>query len=220
MPRKPESMDLSPLAMEDHYKPQGPSDSVPCDPVAAVVALADKVDMLAGFWLIDEKPTGSKDPFALRRAALGIIRIILENDLRLHLLEVFSAATDGFEKIDVPNKDDVEASLLTFLHDRLKVYLRDKGARHDLIDAVISSKSDDLQIVVRKVEALGAFLKTTDGENLLGGYKRAANILSAEEKKGTAVSGHVADDLLAVTEEKDLFAAVKKHTGTCLKSTR
>ena len=158
-------------AIEEHYKPQGPSDRVPTDPVSVAVALADKLDTLVGFWAIDEKPTGSKDPYALRRAALGVIRIVVENGVRLPL--------------------SVEPDLLAFFHDRLKVYLRDQGARHDLIDAVITPGADDLLTIVRRVEALGSFLDTEDGKNLLAGTKRAANILAAEEKKGTAVAAAV-----------------------------
>lgn len=155
-------------ALEDHYKPQGPSDRVPTDPVAIAVALADKLDTLTGFWSIDEKPTGSKDPYALRRAALGVIRIVIENDLRLSLA--------GYDP-----------DLKAFFADRLKVYLRDKGARHDLIDAVYGAgDQDDLVMVVRRVDALGDFLATEDGKNLLAGFRRAANILKAEEKKDGA----------------------------------
>jgi len=188
------------VAMEDHYKPQGPSDAVPTDPVAITVALADKLDMLKGFWAIDEKPTGSKDPYALRRAALGVIRILLENDLRLELL-----------------KTGVTADLLSFFHDRLKVYLRDQGARHDLIDAVITPASDDLLMVVRRVEALSVFLNSEDGRNLLAGYKRAANILSAEEKKGTEVAGALSSSRLVLAEEKALAMAVI-HAETSAKA--
>ena len=161
-------------ALEEHYKPQGPSDDVPNDPVSIIVALADKLDTLIGFWAIDEKPTGSKDPFALRRAALGVIRLVLENDIRLSLSEI-----------------GVSADLLSFFHDRLKVYLRDQGARHDLIDAVISPDSDDLLMVVKRVEALGALLDSEDGQNLLAGAKRAANIVAAEEKKQTEIADNV-----------------------------
>ncbi len=154
-------------AIEEHYKPQGPSDVVPTDHVSIAVALADKLDTLSGFWAIDEKPTGSKDPYALRRAALGVVRLILENEIRLSL-----------------SKHHVDESLLAFFHDRLKVYLRDQGQRHDLIDAVLASgQQDDLLMIVKRVEALDAFLSTDDGTNLLAGFRRAANILKAEEKK-------------------------------------
>jgi len=155
-------------ACEDHYKPKGPDDLVPSDPVSIAVALGDKIDTLAGFWKIDEKPTGSKDPYALRRAALGVIRIVLDNSLRLHLAKI----------------SGVTADLLSFFADRLKVQLREQGARHDLVDAVFALEGqDDLLMIVRRVEALGKFLDTDDGKNLLAGYKRATNIIRIEEKK-------------------------------------
>ena len=185
-------------ALEEHYKPLGPTDSVPTDPVAICVALADKLDMLVGFWAIDEKPTGSKDPYALRRAALGVIRLVLDNDLVM--------ALGGF----MPASD-----LLAFFHDRLKVQLRESGARHDLVDAVLSGGSggdrgDDLLDVTRRVTALGAFLDTEDGQNLLAGTRRAANILAAEEKKGTRVADAVSLDLLSEHEEKVLAGAIDR----------
>ncbi len=189
-------------ALEEHYKPQGPSDYVPADPVSVAVALADKLDTLVGFWAIDEKPTGSKDPYALRRAALGVVRILIENGIRLPL------ARFG-------------ADLLAFFHDRLKVYLRDQGARHDLIDAVVTPRSDDLLQVVRRVQALGSFLDTEDGKNLLAGTKRAANILAAEEKKKTQVGETVEPALLRAEAEKKLFAAVnqaEKEAGQAIQN--
>jgi len=189
-------------ALEEHYKPQGPSDYVPTDPVSVAVALADKLDTLVGFWAIDEKPTGSKDPYALRRAALGVVRILIENGIRLPL------ARFG-------------ADLLAFFHDRLKVYLRDQGARHDLIDAVVTPRSDDLLQVVRRVQALGSFLDTEDGKNLLAGTKRAANILGAEEKKKTQVGETVEPALLRAEAEKKLFAAVnqaEKEAGQAIQN--
>ena len=158
-------------AIRDHYRPQGPGDAVPTAPVSVAVALADKLDTLVGFFAIDEKPTGSKDPFALRRAALGVIRIITENGLRLPLSKF--------------GKDD----LLAFFADRLKVALKDQGKRHDLVDAVFALGDDDLVRIVARVEALDGFLKTDDGKNLLAGYKRASNILKAEEKKGWKAEG-------------------------------
>jgi glycyl-tRNA synthetase beta chain len=218
-------------AIEEHYKPLGPSDRVPTDPVSVAVALADKIDTLVGFWAIDEKPTGSKDPYALRRAALGVIRLVLENNLKLSLIsllakpfardakdvlfEEFLQARKLVEAIEDsalagivrhPALPDLESifrqrqlgnseslarimyvralDLLSFFADRLKVYLRDQGARHDLIDAVFSLEGqDDLLMIVRRVEALGRFLDTEDGRNLLAGYRRAANILRIEEKK-------------------------------------
>lgn len=193
------------LAIEDHYKPQGPSDAVPADPVAIAVALADKLDLLAGFWAIDEKPTGSKDPFALRRAALGVIRIVLENGLRLALESLLAHANPATAKAS-----PLAADLLAFFADRLKVHLREQGARHDLIDAVFALEGqDDLLMVVRRVEALGAFLATEDGANLLAGVKRAANILRAEEKKdGAEISGRPHADHLAEKAEIDLAAAI------------
>src|SRR4051794_10774598 len=164
-------------AIEEHYKPVGPNDRVPADPVSIAVALADKLDTLVGFWTIDEKPTGSKDPYALRRAALAIIRIILDNMLRLKLRQVIGPDT---------GKAAIANDLLTFFFDRLKVQLRDQGARHDLVDAVLAQHGeghDDLLLIVRRVEALGKFLVSDDGKSLLAGYKRAANILRIEEKK-------------------------------------
>jgi glycyl-tRNA synthetase beta chain len=178
-------------AIEDHYKPQGPSDRVPADPVAITVALADKLDTLIGFWAIDEKPTGSKDPYALRRAALGVIRILLERGVRLPLQSVAQ-----------------DADLLSFFHDRLKVYLRDLGARHDLIDAVLTDDADDLLMVARRVEALTAFITSEDGKNLLAGTKRATQLLAAEEKKGTVVADGVSADLFKGAAEKDLHDAI------------
>jgi len=317
-------------AIEDHWKPQGPTDRVPTDPVSIAVALADKLDTLTGFWAIDEKPTGSKDPYALRRAALGVIRILVENGVRCSLLQHMGhaywyvllalgrehdvyceephdgrmqkftrviAGSDrnniavigsfpaygicavyalkvkkegtglitwlfarGQEQSDhdlrgwVASKEKIAYDLLSFFHDRLKVYLRDQGARHDLIDAVLASgacptsplrggraegagggnsssagasepppltpplkgegdyggSNDDLLAVVRRVEALGAFLDSEDGRNLLAGTKRAANILAAEEKKGTAVADAVDPALLKESTEKSLFAAVNQ----------
>src|SRR5207249_8232903 len=169
-------------ASEEHYKPQGPADRVPTDPVSVAVALADKIDTLVGFWAIDEKPTGSKDPYALRRAALGVIRLIVDNMLRLPIVNVAKSAMAG-----LPEKGDAQklpGDLLSFFADRLKVQLRDQGARHDLVDAVFALEGqDDLVLIVRRVEALAKFLDTEDGKNLLAGTKRAANILRIEEKK-------------------------------------
>ncbi len=204
-------------AIEEHYKPQGPSDYVPSDPVSVAVALADKLDTLVGFWAIDEKPTGSKDPYALRRAALGVVRILVENRIKLKLAPVFASAAarragEGANQV---------RDLLAFFHDRLKVYLRDQGARHDLIDAVITPQSDDLLQIVRRVEALGKFLETEDGRNLLAGTKRAANILAAEEKKKTLVAEHVGPALLCEDAEKSLFAAVnqaEKQAGEAIQN--
>lgn len=239
-------------AIEDHYKPQGPSDRVPRDPVSVAVALADKIDTLTGFWSIGEKPTGSKDPYALRRAALGVIRIVLENGLNFsidplndvqilrhqigaspasadRLDAILSAAVTGgmfgeatralvadaaaeapewlpsIDRHDPSISDDLRA----FLQDRLKVHLRDGGVRHDVIDAVITPESCNLLAIVRRVEALGAFASGEDGKNLLAGTKRAANILAAEEKKGTAVAERVDATLFNLPAEQALFAAIE-----------
>ena len=196
-------------AIGAHYKPVGPSDDVPRDPIAISVALADKLDMLTGFWAIDEKPTGSKDPYALRRAALGIIRIVLENDLRLPLNDVTRAALQKWRQLTPHGSADVQASLLAFFADRLKVHLRDQGARHDLVDAVFALGGDDLLMIVRRVEALGLFLDTEDGEHLLTGTKRAINILRIEEKKNSCSYDQPPDAmLLKQTEEIALAKTV------------
>ena len=194
-------------AIGAHYKPVGPSDDVPREPVAVAVALADKLDMLVGFWAIDEKPTGSKDPYALRRAALGVIRIALENDLRLPLNDVTRAALMKWKNI--PAGAETQQSLLAFFADRLKVHLRDQGARHDLVDAVFALGGDDLLMIVRRVEALGLFLDTEDGEHLLTGTKRAINILRIEEKKDSCSYDQPPDaSLLKQPEEKALAKTV------------
>ena len=256
-------------AIEEHYKPQGPSDAVPTDPVAIAVALADKLDTLVGFWAIDEKPTGSKDPFALRRAALGVVRIILENGVRLNLnglilvkslagieVEIVSVELskaleelentylkgalelNEFNKIsqskiaelgeakdvdeqrqEYENAVVVTLSLNAFLVDRLKVYLRDKGIRHDIIDAALTDGQDDLVAIVNRVNALQSFLGTSEGENLLAGYKRAANILKAEAKKGELPTGEAdrpADEHGAALYES--LVAAKPAIQTALES--
>jgi glycyl-tRNA synthetase beta chain len=178
-------------AIADHYKPLGPTDLVPAEPVAIAVALADKLDTLSGFWAIDEKPTGSRDPFALRRAALGVIRIVTDNAISFPL--------------------SVEPDLLSFFHDRLKVSLRDAGARHDLVDAVITTESNDLLEITRRVEALSALLDSEDGKNLLAGYRRAANILAAEEKKdGRKYADPVDEEALKLDTEIALADAIMK----------
>jgi glycyl-tRNA synthetase beta chain len=200
-------------AIEEHYKPQGPTDSLPTNKIAITVALADKLDTLVGFWAIDEKPTGSKDPYALRRAALGVIRILLEKGVRIKVLakiHTWYKNPDGvsFSK----NPDDVEyessSDLLSFFHDRLKVYLRDLGARHDIIDAVLTPDAADLLMVARRAEALTAFITSEDGLNLLAGTKRATQLLAAEEKKGTRVAASVDEDLFTEEAEKALFTAI------------
>ncbi len=219
-------------AIELHYKPKGASDTVPKaedgDAVAIAVALADKLDTLVGFWAIGEKPTGSGDPYQLRRAALGVIRILLENDERLGLVPLVQLHRHAIDaKLEGTSKQGGSSvgkslsfdgipvyaetlDLLSFFADRLKVYLRDKGARHDLIDAVFAlSGQDDLALIVKRVEALGAFLKSDDGTNLLAGVKRAANILSIEEKKDKASHDGAHDPkLLAEPAEKALAKAL------------
>ena len=216
-------------AIELHYKPKGHNDTVPRvedgDAVAVAVALADKLDTLVGFWAIGEKPTGSGDPYQLRRAALGVIRIVLENDLRLPLnakvgssWRLFSAQiadrnqTRRHDPIITEGQEGVEYHLLSFFADRLKVHLREKGARHDLIDAVFSlGGQDDLALIVKRVEALSEFLKTDDGANLLIGVKRATNILRDEEKKDKKSYAGAADPaLLKEPQEKTLYAAIQK----------
>jgi glycyl-tRNA synthetase beta chain len=196
-------------ASEEHYKPQGPADRVPTDPVSVAVALADKIDTLVGFWAIDEKPTGSKDPYALRRAALGVIRSIVESGIRLRLLDLISAHLE-VKYATLSNLNALPVELLSFFADRLKVQLREQGARHDLVDAVFALEGqDDLLMVVRRVEALGKFLDTDDGKNLLAGVKRAANILRIEEKKdGRTFDGEPDAGLYASNEEKTLARAI------------
>jgi glycyl-tRNA synthetase beta chain len=281
-------------AIRDHYKPQGPNDAVPTEPVAIAVAIADKLDTLVGFWAIDEKPTGSKDPFALRRAALGVIRMVLENSLRLdlrpNLINQYDRVWEPFAQRNasrwgegqlgelelLKQVDIVVPDLLAFFADRLKVHLRETGARHDLIDAVFATPqasapsspgtgeansagaervrvagaergaepspgsslrsdatspvpgeegappggaNDDLLMIVRRVEALGKFLDTEDGQNLLTGYRRAANILRAEEKRDGegAFSGPPDPRLIeerGLPEERALFhvmQAAERH---------
>jgi glycyl-tRNA synthetase beta chain len=242
-------------ASEEHYKPQGPNDRVPTDPVSIAVALADKIDTLVGFWAIDEKPTGSKDPYALRRAALGVVRLILDNNLRLPLtptlaksglgiaaslawvvvenldpliervfeqtsnVEIATAVIDSFGKDPAREKEaaaagkaitDAVTGVRSFFADRLKVQLREQGARHDLVDAVFALEGqDDLLMVVRRVEALGKFLDTDDGKNLLAGTKRASNILSIEEKKDKrAFDGAPDAAIYRLDEEKALAKAI------------
>ncbi|WP_168074759.1 glycine--tRNA ligase subunit beta [Caulobacter sp. SSI4214] len=240
-------------AVRDHYKPQGPSDAVPTAPVSVAVALADKLDTLVGFFAIDEKPTGSKDPYALRRAALGVIRIVLENGLRVPLNEVAFGASVSLEagrakpeerlsvaelantpelapsvvamlremdakgvapdfRLSSEKVQKVEAyvdDLVSFFADRLKVTFRDQGKRHDLVDAVFALGDDDLARIVARVEALDGFLKTDDGKNLLAGYKRASNILKAEEKKGPLPTGAPAEPAADSAAEVGLYNALR-----------
>jgi glycyl-tRNA synthetase beta chain len=245
-------------ACEDHYKPKGPDDLVPADPVSIAIALADKIDTLVGFWAIDEKPTGSKDPYALRRAALGVIRIVLENRLRISFLKIawlptslvlasiikasalqkvtalnalievgFTPAAADHAREDILKPFSVEGSreisestvqwswdlfvsLMAFFADRLKVQLREQGARHDLVDAVFALEGqDDLLLIVRRVEALGKFLDSDDGKNLLAGYKRATNILRIEEKKDKReYTGAPDARLYQLPEERALAGAI------------
>jgi len=196
-------------ACEEHYKPQGPADRVPTDPVSVAVALADKLDTLVGFWAIDEKPTGSKDPYALRRAALGVIRLIAENGLRLSLMKVSASALAGLS-VKPADGQKLPGDLLAFFADRLKVQLREQGARHDLVDAVFAlGGQDDLLMIVRRVEALGKFLESDDGRNLLAGIKRASNILGIEEKKDKrSFDGAPDAALYGLGEEKALAKAI------------
>jgi glycyl-tRNA synthetase beta chain len=202
-------------ACEDHYKPQGPNDLVPTDPVSVAVALADKMSVLVAFWSIDQKPTGSKDPFALRRAALGVIRIVLDNSLRIRLLPLIETAIKKCPlatgtKSPIGENHSLPADLLAFFADRLKVQLREQGARHDLVDAVFALEGqDDLVLIVRRVEALAQFLDTEDGKNLLAGLKRAANILRIEEKRDNKTYDGPPDErLYQLPEEIALARAV------------
>ncbi len=235
-------------AIRDHYKPQGPADAVPTAPLSVAVALADKLDTLVGFFAIDEKPTGSKDPYALRRAALGVIRVVLENESRISLAGLLDRHRDVVDTANQNRRLNAEAmaaqeavqrfdldrpiaavggmailrvpvggrlvgqsvsDLLAFFADRLKVLLKDQGKRHDLVDAVFALGDDDLVRIVARVEALDAFLKTDDGKNLLAGYKRASNILKAEEKKGWKAEGErgLLDD--ASAPEAALYDALR-----------
>ena len=223
-------------AIEEHYRPAGAGDRVPADPVSIAVALADKIDTLVGFWAIDEKPTGSKDPYALRRAALGVIRIVLENELRLSIASLADAhlpvvhvsqsaaherqhkggpyvglahlvAWNNFGHRKISNEG---LDLLSFFADRLKVQLREQGARHDLVDAVLAmADQDDLLLIVRRVEALGKFLATDDGKSLFAATKRAANILRIEEKKdGRSYHGKPDPHLYLQKEERELAFSI------------
>lgn len=195
-------------ACEQHWQPLGPSDDVPTEAVSVTVALADKMDTLCGFWAIDEKPTGSKDPFALRRAALGVIRLVLENQTRLPLTEVAKLHFNRFEHGQ--NDEDMASDLLGFFHDRLKVYLRDRGIRHDVIDACIAMEgNDDIALLVKRAEALTEFLSSEDGENLVQGFRRANNILTqAEEKDGVEYSFGADVKFAETEEERALFSAI------------
>ena len=235
-------------AARDHYSPLGPTDTVPSEPVSVAVALADKIDTLTGFWVNDEKPTGSKDPFALRRAALGVIRLVLGNELRLGLgailpepvlkhannvrrieilnsVRLASEIKDGSYTIEHTQEDFKRAKeiaahatvdLISFFHDRLKVFLKDQGIRHDLIDACLAMPgNDDLTLLVKRAEALAAFLKTEDGPNLLQGFKRANTILTQAEQKDGVEYSYGADIKFAETpEERDLFLKLDMAEAT------
>jgi glycyl-tRNA synthetase beta chain len=214
-------------AIADHYKPLGPSDRVPTDKVSVAVALAEKIDTLAKFFGIHEKPTGSRDPFALRRAALGVIRLIVENGLRIGLVDVLDKA--AFAKVRTTRDyhgrqvDRTVIDLLEFFFDRLKVSLKEKGVRHDLIDAVLAlGGEDDLVRLLARVDALAGFVATDDGANLLAAYKRASNILRIEEKKdGIAYDAAVDASLLAQDEEKalaDALVAAHKHAAPLIEA--
>jgi len=201
-------------AIEDHYRPKGPDDLVPSDPVAIAVALADKLDTLVAFWATDEKPTGSKDPFALRRAALGVIRIVLENKVRLSLLKTTKSAAAAIKtgtRHAAVNRAQLPADLLVFFADRLKVQLREQGTRHNLVDAVFALEGqDDLLLIVRRVEALAQFLDSEDGKNLLAGYRRATNIIRIEEKKDNRhYTGAPQAKLYREAEEKTLAKVIE-----------
>ena len=196
-------------ACEQHWQPLGPSDDVPTQAVSATVALADKLDTLCGFWAIDEKPTGSKDPFALRRAALGIIRLVLENEIRFPLIAAVSEHLGRFA--DVDNASVIASDLLGFFHDRLKVYLRDRLIRHDVIDACVAMEgNDDIALLVKRADALSAFLASEDGENLVQGFRRANNILTQAEAKDGVEYSFGADVKFAETDqERALFHALE-----------
>ncbi|MBL8630439.1 MAG: glycine--tRNA ligase subunit beta [Rhodospirillaceae bacterium] len=198
-------------AIAEHYSPLGPNDACPTKPLSIAVALADKIDTLVGFFAIDEKPTGSKDPFALRRAALGVIRLILENKLRLPLVAVFKHAVGVYGAKVKANADTLATDLLNFFADRLKVYLKDKGIRHDLISAVFAlPEQDDLVRLIARVDALNAFISSDDGANLVAAYKRAANIVRIEEKKDKKIySGEVPVQDLGQSEAADLFVWIE-----------
>ncbi len=195
-------------AIAQHYAPAGPSDMCPTAPVSVAVALAEKLDTLAGFFTIDEKPTGSKDPFALRRAALGVIRLVLENGLRVPLRRAFAFAVSQYPASI--RRDEAVDELLAFFADRLKVHLREQGVRHDLVSAVFAlDGEDDLVRLLARVDALADFVSGESGVNLMAGYKRASNILRIEEKKDEkSYDADVSADLLTQDEERKLYEAL------------
>ncbi|WP_273718969.1 MULTISPECIES: glycine--tRNA ligase subunit beta [Bartonella] len=213
------------VAIEEHYKPQGPTDRLPQEPLAITIMLADKIDMLVGFWLINEKPTGSKDPYALRRAALGIIRLVLSRDWKINLMPLFQLATNLFvqqkNKHEISQRENPQlqnlfpekteailSDLLFFFHDRLKIYLKEEGARYDALEAVLNKDSDDFLLVARHVESLIAFINTHDGMNFVASVKRTANILENEFQKNTTIANEINPDLFIETEEKQLYHAI------------
>ncbi|MCI5050259.1 MAG: glycine--tRNA ligase subunit beta [Rickettsiales bacterium] len=200
-------------AIRDHYKPIGAQDDTPTQPIGITVSIADKLDSLVGLFAIDEKPTGSKDPFALRRAALGIIRTIVDNELRMPLRIIIDKAIAQYPaKVFKSSKDETAKELFAFFIDRLKVIMKDQGVRHDIIQAVLADESqDDLLLIIAKIEALAKFLGTQEGENLTAAYKRASNILAAEEKKNsTKFDDHPKPSLFELDEEKNLFESLEK----------
>jgi len=217
-------------AIRDHYKPQGPGDLVPSHPVTMAVALGDKLDILCAFWAIGKKPTGSSDPFALRRAALGVIEIVLKNKLRFNIAKFCMNHLTANKAVIKPNKDgsiptieEICADLLSFFHDRLKVYYRDKKHRHDHIDAVLTKINDQIQddfvLVDNRLHALETFITSDDGSNLVAGYKRAANILKAEAKKTNLPVGQsLAGNLLKEAAEKSLFASLEESEHVAQKA--
>ena len=208
-------------AIAEHYAPQGPADRCPSEPTSIVTALADKLDTLVGFWAIDEKPTGSKDPYALRRAALGVIRLIIENKVRLPLEQIAGQALSGYGPIaENCDREEVVKSLMAFFADRLKVVLKDQGVRHDLISAVFAlGGEDDLVRLLARVEALRGFLESEDGANILVAYRRAVNIVRIETKKDkTEYDGAVDPDLMVQGEEKALAEALEQANAAASKA--
>ncbi|ENN91433.1 glycine--tRNA ligase subunit beta [Bartonella schoenbuchensis] len=212
-------------AIEDHYKPLGPTDRIPCEPIAIAVALADKIDILVGFWLINEKPTSSKDPYALRRAALGIIKLVLSRDWKINLIPLFDQAVDLFlqqkikytsPKIEAKQqhntlsetKKDILSDLLSFLHERLKIYLKDEGARYDAIEAVLTKDADDFLLVARCIESLIVFINTNDGNDFLASVKRVVNILENQPSKDITTINTLNPELFSEIEEKQLYQAI------------
>ncbi|UNE55030.1 glycine--tRNA ligase subunit beta [Bartonella machadoae] len=212
-------------AIEDHYKPLGPTDRIPQEPLAITIALADKIDMLVGFWLINEKPTSSKDPYALRRAALGIIRLVLLRDWKINLIPLFHLAANLFlqqkNKYEESQRENTQSQnlllekteyilsdLLVFFHERLKIYLKEEGARYDAIEAVLNKDSDDFLSVARRVEALISFINTNEGNNFLSAVKRTVNILENESQKETIIANEINPELFIETEEKQLYQEI------------